>query len=882
MALQPGSRLGVFEIQELIGAGGMGRVYRARDARLGRDVAIKVLPDEVSADPERRARFEREAKAVSILNHPHICTLYDVGYEDGTFFLVLEHLEGETLAERLKKGPLPLKTALEVAIQIADALDAAHRRGIVHRDLKPGNVMVTREGVKLLDFGLAKKKGHTSEIPEDSRRSTHPMPLTGAGSFLGTVQYMAPEQLEGKDVDARADHFAFGAVLYEMLTGRRAFEGGSQASLIAAILQSDPPPPSKLQSLSPPELDRLVATCLAKDPDERWQSARDVERELEWIARQSIQNVELKGMTPRRTALALAAVLLIGATLPGVVFWSFTGTSPPTVTRFVVSLPESDRLVSEVGRPLALSPDGRTLVYAASHDGKIQLYRRSLAEFGPFLIAGTEGGRAPFFSPDGEWIGFEVGRTLRKVPVMGGHAVTLCESPGSIRGASWGAAGIVFSVLNSSLWLVPAGGGAPQPFTLPDRENGELGHLHPNFLPDGESVLFTLWTDSLESAEWAAFSPRTGEKRVFVPGLNPRYIQTGHVVFERGFALWAVGFDAKSLRTEGEAFPVNVPARVVGGSAQFALAGNGTLAYVSGTESESALLWVDRDGSESLLVRERGTFQYPRVSPDGERLSVTFADPAGHREIYIYDVKRGGRERLTHTAGSAQSEWSPDGTRVAFIALREDSQGMDIFWQPANGGGKAEALLSRPFLQAGPSWSSDGKYLAYHENRPDTTRDIWVMAGDGVPEAFVVSPFNERSARFSPQGSWIAYVSDESGQDEIYVREYPEGGRHLVSASGGTEPAWSRNGDEIFYRHGDSIMSARVRTEGRFEVDAARPLFDGSFEPDRSTAMGHTNYDVSSDGTRFLMVRSGPPDAHRQIRVVLNWAEELKQLDPKR
>jgi len=499
MSLQPGARLGAFEIQELIGAGGMGRVYRAKDARLGRDVAIKVLPDELLSNPERRARFEREAKAVAILSHPHICTLHDIGHEDGILFLVLEHLEGETLAERLKRGALPFASALEYAIQIADALGAAHLRGVVHRDLKPANVMLTREGVKLLDFGLAKTDAAPG-LREGSRETTQARPITEVGSLLGTVQYMAPEQLEGKEVDARADHFALGAVLYEMLTGRKAFEGKSHASLIAAILQSEPLPPSKLQSLSPPELDRIVATCLAKDPDERWQSARDLKRALEWIAHGPPSTAGVERKAAPRATLFLAVGFLLGAILAGTLLWISTEAPPTPVSRFIVRLPDTDRLDTEFGRPLALSSDGRTLVYAASRDGRAQLFRRSLDEFAGFPIEGTEGGRAPFFSPDGEWVGFAVSRTLRKVPVTGGGAVTLCEAPGQIRGASWGRQGIVFSVINSSLWLVPTGGGTPVPFTEIDRKNGELGHLHPGFLPDGESVLFTLWTDSLETA----------------------------------------------------------------------------------------------------------------------------------------------------------------------------------------------------------------------------------------------------------------------------------------------------------------------------------------------------------------------------------------------
>jgi serine/threonine-protein kinase len=634
--------LGPYEILAPIGAGGMGEVYKAKDTRLDRTVAIKVLPSHLADNPDLKQRFEREARAVSSLNHPHICTLYEFDTQDGTDFLVMEYIEGESLADRLKKGALPLDQALRHAIEIADALDKAHRQGVVHRDLKPGNIMLTKSGAKLLDFGLAKLK--SSEPGQEgsvlSALPTEEKPLTEKGSILGTFQYMAPEQLEGKESDARTDIFAFGAVLYEMVTRKKAFEGKSQASLISAIMTANPPPISKLQSMSPRVLDHVIQRCLAKDPDRRWQTAADLMLELEWIGEGASPAGVSEPLTARpsrsRLAWGIVAGLMVGAIVTGITVWNVTRPGeraplPLPMTRFAVDLPATDQL-DTVG--IALSEDGRDLVYIGTRNGVTQLYRRSLDQLEAVPIGGTEDAEYPFFSPDGKWVGFFADGKLKKVSLAGGPAVTLCDA-GYRFGASWGRDDVIVFAHRESpgLMQVPASGGAPEYITTP--ENEQSSHRWLDILPGGNAVLFTVFTGNLANARIEVQSLETGERRLLLNGAHPRYAPTGHIVFARVDSLWAVPFDADQLKVTGLPNPILDGVQVnSGGLANFALAGNGSLVYVPGkTQANNRLVWVDREGNVTPLTEKRGRYRYPRLSPDGQRLAVQFVQ-----------FREGGRE----------------------------------------------------------------------------------------------------------------------------------------------------------------------------------------------------------------------------------------------
>jgi len=893
MSLESGSKLGPYEIIAPVGAGGMGEVYKAKDTRLDRTVAIKVLPSHLADNARLRDRFEREARAVSSLNHPHICTLYDIGSQDGVDFLVLEYLEGETLADRLKRGALPLDQALRTGIEVADALDKAHRQGVVHRDLKPGNIMLTKSGAKLLDFGLAKLAGAEGGSVE-SALPTQQKSLTAEGSILGTLQYMAPEQLEGKEADARTDLFAFGAVVYEMLTGKRAFEGKSQASLIAAIMEHDPAPMSELQPMTPPVLDRVIKKCLAKEPDRRWQSAGDLHDELKWIAEggRAASQVESSGVRrsiPGGLALVLVG-LLLGAILAGVAVWGLTRPAPLPVTRFAIHLPPSDKFERDLGG-LAISPDGQNLVYAARRgSGTTQLYVRPMQRLDAMPIRGTEGALGPFFSPDGQWIGFLSDGKLKKVSLTGGPALTLCDEPSSFGGASWGPDDTIFFFSGPEeepeLSRVSASGGTPEPVvTLEPGEEGQ-GPLWPEILPGGKAVLYTAWRGGPDNASIAVQSLETGERRTLVEGgTYARYVPTGHIVFARGAllagSLLAAPFDLERLEITGSPVPVleNL-AMYFGATAQFGLSRDGTLVYVSGTvSSDKLLVWVDRQGVERPLTETLRAYRDPRLSPDGRRLAVTILDPKGE-DVWVLELGRGTLTRLTLGEGrSTRPLWSPDGERVLFASDRVEDD-FNIFSQPADGSGAAEQLTAWGSVPT--SVSSDGKTIVFRQNSGTTGRDIGMVRveGERQPEMLLQTPFDEHTGMLSPEDRWLAYVSNESGREEIYLTPFPgPGGKRQISTEGGTEPLWSRDGRELFYRSGEKTMAVAISTEP--ELTAGKPtlLFEGLYE----TGMGlgpnpGSNYDVAPDG-RFVVIRD-QGSGLAQINVVLNWFEELKRLVP--
>jgi Tol biopolymer transport system component/predicted Ser/Thr protein kinase len=904
MSLKAGTRLGPYEILSAIGAGGMGEVYRARDTRLDRIVAIKVLPAHLADRSELRERFDREAKTIASLNHPHICTLYDTGHQDEIDFLVMEYLEGETLAQRLVKGSLPIQQVLQFAIEISDALDKAHRKGVTHRDLKPGNIMLTKSGTKLLDFGLAKLKQEAA--PANTSLSDLPTandPLTAQGTMLGTLQYMAPEQVEGREVDARTDIFSFGAVVYEMATGKRAFDGKTQASLIAKILETDPPPISSLQPMTPPALDRVARKCLTKDSEKRWQTASDVCDELKWIAEDGSRVVlapaaltkGVRALDQRALILGLGTILLV-AVIASLATWNLKPSPVPTplpVSRLTIPLPAGQQLGGlDRGPAVALSPDGTQLAYVARQGGTQQLYLRAMDSLEAKAIPGTEGAVSPFFSPDGRWLGFFASGMLKKISVSGGTALTLASASYPV-GASWSSQGtIAFAPTNVSvLQQVPDAGGTPQPLTR--AEKGGFTHRWPEFLPGGKAVLFAAGNNGafFSNALVAVQSVGTGEQRNLIQGAtDPHYAPSGYLVYAQSGSLMAIPFDPQRLTATGEAVPVveGVLQSLSTGAAQYSISATGSLVYIQGRiqSGQRNLVWVSRNGEEQPLATPAHAYQFPRLSPDGRRVAVNIVDQ--ETQIWLYDLSRETLSRLTFEGSVNQNSiWTPDGKRIAFLSNKEGA--LNLFWQLADGGGGLERLTTSDYTQAPSSWSPDGQLLAFHEVNPTTGRDIWVLrtgdpsAGSGQvrkAEPFLRTRFDEASPRFSPDGRWMTYVSDESGRYEIYVQPYPgPGGKWQVSTEGGTEPVWNPNGRELFYRSGDKMMAVDIATQSGFTAGTPRMLFEGRYEP---TPVPLPNYDVSRDGQRFLMLKPSEQEqaAPTQINVVLNWFEELKRRVP--
>jgi Tol biopolymer transport system component/predicted Ser/Thr protein kinase len=894
MAILPGRRLGPYEILSAIGAGGMGEVYKARDTRLDRIVAIKVLPAHLADRAELRERFDREAKTIASLNHPHICTLYDTGHQDDIDFLVMEYLEGETLAQRLQKGPLPLEQVLQYAIEISDALDKAHRKGVTHRDLKPGNIMLTKTGTKLLDFGLAKLKQEVvpANVPF-SELPTAKDPLTAEGAIVGTLQYMAPEQLEGKEVDARTDIFAFGAVVYEMATCRKAFEGKTSASVMAKILEVDPPPMVSLQPMTPPQMDRVVKKCLAKESEKRWQTASDLCEELKWIAeggsQAGVPAAAIAGGTrlTRRSILFSAVVSLIVAAVVGLAVWNLKPSpAPPPVSRSVFTLPPGQQLAGlENGPAVALSSDGTHLAYVARQGGTQLLYLRAMDSLESKPIPGTEGAVNPFFSPDGQWLGFFEGGRMKKVSVKGGVAMTLLGDALNPHGASWGSHGmIVYAAAPgaSGLRQVSGAGGTPQALTR--LEKGETDHAWPEFLPGDKAVLFAAgrtggnWTNALVAVQ----SLGAGERQSLIQGgMHPRYAPSGHLVYAQGGSLMAVPFDSNRRMVTGAAVPVaeGVLQSQSTGAAQYSLSTTGSLVYVPGgvQATQLRLVWVSRNGAERPLPAPAHHYRFPRISPDGRRAAVAIEDQES--QIWLYDL----RETLTRLTFDGNDNvfpvWTPNGKRILFKSNKEGPG--NLFWQLADGSGGLERLTTSEYPNFPSSWSPGGQLQAFVEVNPATGSDLWVLRmSDRKVQPFLRTPFNESVPRFSPDGRWLAYISNESGRFEIYVQPYPgPSGKWQISTEGGTEPVWNPNGRELFYRSGGKMMVVDIATQPSFTFGKPRMLFEGQYQPSPVPAV---NYDVSPDGQRFLMLKpsESAEAAPTQINVVLNWFEELKQKVP--
>ena len=893
MPLQPGTTLGPYEILSPIGAGGMGEVYKARDTRLGRTVAIKVLPEHVAADPDLKQRFEREAKTISSLNHPHICTLYDIGSQDGIDFLVMEYLEGDTLAQRLEQGALPLDQALQVAIEIADALDKAHRQGITHRDLKPGNIMLTTAGAKLLDFGLAKLKP-SHNAPVGVSAPTVSAGLTGEGAILGTLQYMAPEQLEGKEADHRTDIFAFGALVYEMVTGRKAFSGQSQASLISAIMTSSPPSLASLQPLSPVGLDRVVTTCLAKDPEERWQAARDITHELRWIAASDVQASQPASRAPaaqttgQRRAMSLATVAIGSALVVGLGVWTVMRTAPTTpraTVRFGLVPPATEPLnISADSRDLAVSPDGQRIAYLAVGGLEHEVRVRELNQLTPTTLVAEGEPYDLFFSPDGQWVGFVdlANTSIKRVSVEGGPALTISESLGALRGASWGEDGMIVFAANRQrgLFRVAASGGDPEPLTTPDDE----AHRWPYRLPRGDAVLFVIRRQGQNQI--AVLSLETGEQKVLVNGgSHPRYASSGHLVYADGNSLWAVRFDPERLETVGDHFSVLDGVLTKGsGATNYSFSRNGTLAYVPRAAVLRTLVWVHRQGREEPTGASPRAYNMLQISPDGGQVIVDVLE-TDTGDLWLLDLERQVEEKFTFFPGLDRWPlWSKDGSQIIFTSSRSGS-GMELHAKAADGTGSVQRLVQNKLGgHVAYGWSADGETLVLMQIDPATGYDIATL---DLRDASEVRKLINTDARdtlpaVSPDGRWIAYQSFESGVGEVYVRPFPDvssGASHLISVGGGTEPLWGRDGQELFYRNGEVVMAVSVNTGAIFERDTPRPLFSRPYY----LGLGRT-WDISPDGQQFLMVKSvaatDDTTASGQITVVLNWFEELKARVP--
>jgi serine/threonine protein kinase/Tol biopolymer transport system component len=890
MAILPGRRLGPYEILSSIGAGGMGEVYRARDTRLDRIVAIKVLPAHLADSSELRERFEREARTIASLNHPHICTLFDIGQQDGIDYLVMEYLEGEALAQRLAKGPLPLEQVLQYAIEISDALDKAHRKGVTHRDLKPGNIMFTKTGTKLLDFGLAKLKQEATPANVSlSDLPTENDPLTAQGTILGTLQYMAPEQVEGKDVDARTDIFSFGAVVYEMATGKRAFEGKTQASLIAKILETDPPPISSLHPMTPPALDRVVKKCLAKGPEKRWQAASDVCDELKWIAEGGPQAgvpafIVTHSKSRKRLVWSVAAVLLVAALTLGAYAY-FRRVSEETQTvRFSVSPPGSlagfGTTTSGSTAPVAVSPDGHRLAFVAmGAEGRYLLWIRSLDTLAGQALAGTEGASSPFWSPDSRFIGFFAGGKLKKIEVSGGPPITLCDAPNN-RGGTWGRDGvIVFNPANLvALQKVSESGGVPTAATVLGQ--GETAHMRPSFLPDGQHFLYRAYTGTAAGPIYLASLDSTERKALLsVDSQNVFYTQ-GHVLFLRETALMAQPFDPRHLVLTGEPFPIAEQIQTTGTNPPygvFSTSENGVLAYQTGTGATANLAWVDRTGKQIGVLGDTASYDDIDLSPDGKRASVSISD-GKQRDIWLYDVARGLRTRFTFDpANEFGSIWSPDGSRIVFNSNRKGH--FDLYQKASSGAGTEEVLLENNHDKYPTSWSPDNRFILYDTVGDRTGFDIWVLplSGDRKPFPFLQTQFNEAPGQFSPNGRWVAYASDESGKAEVYVAPFPgPGGKWQISIGGGDWPRWRPDGAEIFYVAPDNkVMAAPVNGKGTsFEVGVVKTLFQAGAG---ATIGLRYRYGVSADGQRFLINTAPAEAASAPITVVLNWTAGLKK-----
>jgi eukaryotic-like serine/threonine-protein kinase len=885
MPLSAGTILGHYEILAPLGAGGMGEVYRATDRRLDRTVAIKILPPDIAADPASRQRFEREAKTISSLNHPNICVLHDIGHQDGLDYIVMECVEGESLSKRLEKGALPLDQSLKIAAQIADALDKAHRSGIVHRDLKPGNIMLTPSGAKLLDFGLAKQTSPLASLATMTSASPH-SPITQQGTIVGTFQYMSPEQVQGQELDGRSDIFSLGAVLYEMLTGQRAFQGKTQLSVASAILESDPPPLNSIKPLTPVNLDHAVRRSLAKDRDDRWQTARDFSSELKWIGESSshaprsassISTAPVK-TSLRRSLPGVLSGLLAAALFAVIILWPGKKNNSPT-NYFYAQLPFA-------AQSMAVAPDGHTLAVV----GKLELesaktlWLHDIGSRQARSLPDTEGALYPFWSPDGKSLGFFAEGKLKKLDIAGGPVQIICDAP-SGRGGTWNKDGVIIFTssgqLATGLSRVSANGGTAMRITDPDASRGEDSHRWPMFLPDQKHFIYlaantsgktepdSIYVGALDSNE---------KKFVTKATANAVYVAPGYLIFYRDKTLFAQRFDAAKLELIGEPVPtltdIAYLPRIV--HAAYAASGVGLLVAQSGSGvAFSRLVWYDRKGNESAAATKPDVYINVELAPDGKTVALDKTDEeSANADIFTYDIQRDAMRRLTfNPAIDAMPIWSPDGTRILFASSR--NRKFDLFIKNADGG-QEEKLLDFDNSERADkypyAWSRDGKYILYTRGT-----ELWVVS---LPELkarpFLVPSGIIRNSQFSPDGKWVAYASNESGKFEIYVTTFPQAqGKWQVSSAGGTQPRWRGDTKELFYLAPDGkIMAVPVTAGATFDVGRPTSLFQAHAREFFATSE-QVGYDVTNDGQKFLINTQVKNTDTQPMSVILNWDAQL-------
>jgi eukaryotic-like serine/threonine-protein kinase len=892
MALASGTRLGPYELTGALGAGGMGEVYRARDTRLDRTVAVKVLPTHLSSDPEVKQRFEREARAISALSHPHICHLYDVGSQSGTDFIVMEYLEGETVANRLQKGALPLNQVLKIGIEIADALDRAHRQGIVHRDLKPGNIMLTKSGAKLMDFGLAKGLSVSTAGPMNSRLSEATItiaghaqqPVTVEGTLVGTFQYMAPEQIEGKEADARSDIFAFGASVYEMVTGKRAFHGKSQLNVVSAILEKDPVPISTLQPLVPPMLEHVVSRALSKDPDQRWQSAADIRGELAWIVEQEMQRRDKRGsqwterQRPPWTWLAVAiAIFLFGS------LWLLKPKPKLELIRANISVPDRNSFViaqDDSSGPAVISPGGHYLAFVAADEageGR-QIWIRDLAQSTSSQIPGTDDATYPFWSPDERSVGFFADGKLKRIGIGGGPVLSLCDVQRDARGGSWAANGAIVYAAGpeTPISTVSERGGTPR--TVTQLESFHTTNRWPVFLPDGRHFLYLASNHQAPEASehngiYVGSTDGDGS-RFLLPANSSVALASGYLLFLRNDALMAQPFDGARAKMVGEPLPLGIKVHRNPGTwrANFDASARLLVYYPATGEMGSQLVWVDRTGKAITHLAERELVDSMSLSLDGRHLAAALGDPGA--QIWIYDTARGTRTRLTFEKGGAGPVWSRDGKRIAFAERHVGA--FDIYVKNADGSGPEQLVFASAEDKTVWDWSPDGRSLLISAGRPS---GLWMVPVDGKnkPEPLLQRPYPVWRGVFSPDGHWLTYESSEVGRTEIYATRFPSLiGQWQVSEGGGQNPQWRGDGKALYYVTPDTALaeaSLSFTTDG-LEVHDVKRLFKGigsaSISPLRSSA-----FVATSDGRRFLITKT--VDKFTTLNLVVNWTTSINK-----
>jgi eukaryotic-like serine/threonine-protein kinase len=898
MALTSGTKLGPYEIQSVLGAGGMGEVYRALDTRLDRTVAIKVLASHLSSSPELKQRMEREARSISALNHPHICQLYDLGSQDGTDFLVMEFLEGETLAERLKKGALPLNEILKIGIAVAEALAIAHRQGIVHRDLKPANIMLTHSGAKLMDFGLAKPLGMpntgmgSGAAPSFTAMATlsgpSPLsPLTTAGSIIGTIQYMSPEQIEGKEADARSDIFAFGAVLYEMVTGKRPFAGKSQISLASSILEKDPDPVMASNPSTPPAFEHVLTTCLQKDPEERYLAAHDIKIELQWIAaaRPSAPAAVVPAPpSPGRERLGWAAAIVIAIVL-GVgagIFFSRPTQSAQTVRTVVDPPPKVTlNLTGDFAGPPVLAPDGASLAFSAtSADGKTSLWVRPMNALDAHMIPGTDSAIFPFWSPDSRSLGFFADGKVKTIDLNGGSPLVVCDAPFG-RGGSWGAGGVIVytPATQTPLMRVSATGGTPIPLTKVDPSQ-HTSHRWPFFLPDGQHLIYLAINHdpsraASDSVYYASLDGR--ENRLLFRSQSNAVYGGGFLLFARGGQLMAQPFDAASGTLSGE--PQAIASGVVDDISTWhtdvTASNNGLLVLGSGGTADWQLIWTDRSGKQIGIVADKLTnLQTARISPQGDRLALQI--DTGMNDIWVLDLARNVRTRLTFgPVSNTYPVWSPDGKWIAYNTDRNGRS--NIYRKPSDGSGAEELLLSDDLVTVPTNWSADGKTLFYSRGPAGSNWEVWALPLEGERKGRMVVPHSGNSfsamGHLSPNGRWLAYTSTESGTAEVYVVAYGGGqGKWQVSTGEGSQPQWSKDGKELYFANDISRDLSVVpvkESNGALQFGAAQSLVT-------TPATQQFIYDVSPDGKRILL-NVVSQQVSQSVTVITNFPAAMKK-----